>query len=57
MDEQLAITPEEAAKRLSLGRSTVYKLIAAGELPARRLGGRWVIPVRALEVLVNGAAA
>lgn len=57
MDTQLAITPEEAAKRLSIGRSTIYKLIAAGEIPARRLGRRLVVPVRALERLLDEETA
>ena len=33
----------EAASRLGLGRSTLYELIAAGRLRARKLGARTVV--------------
>ena len=31
--DQLLVTPEEAARRLSVGRTTIYELMASGELP------------------------
>jgi len=34
----LLLRAEEAAKLLSLGRSTVFQLLATGELPAVRVG-------------------
>ena len=33
IDDQLLVTPEEAARRLSIGRTTVYELMASGEPP------------------------
>ena len=33
----------EAAERIGVARSTAYELVRAGTIPARRLGGRWVI--------------
>jgi excisionase family DNA binding protein len=30
--DQLLVTPEEAARRLSVGRTTIYELMASGEL-------------------------
>ena len=44
MDKIKAIEPplllraEEAARLVSLGRSTIFKLLASGELPAVRVG-------------------
>jgi len=40
---QLAVSPAEAADLLGVGRSTVYKLIAAKSLIARKAGRRTVI--------------
>jgi len=46
---QLAVSPAEAADLLGVGRSTVYKLIAARTLMARKAGRRTVILVRDIE--------
>jgi excisionase family DNA binding protein len=35
------LTPHEAAEYLSLGIRTIYRLARSGELPARKVGGRW----------------
>jgi excisionase family DNA binding protein len=37
-DMKFAYTPQEVADRLSLDRGTVYRLIAAGRIPAVRIG-------------------
>lgn len=34
------LTPEAAAKKLSVSRSFIYKLIQSGRLPARRIGDK-----------------
>lgn len=58
MDEQrtashhstlLLVRVEEAARLLSLGRSTVYEMIASGELRAVKCGAARRIPVAALQ--------
>jgi excisionase family DNA binding protein len=41
--ERTRITVEEIASRLQLGRLAVYALLEAGEIPAIRLGRRWII--------------
>jgi excisionase family DNA binding protein len=42
--------PHEVAKYLGIGRNTVYRLIASGELEAVRVGGRlWRVPVTGLD--------
>src|SRR5581483_10488869 len=38
----------EAARRLGTSTRTVQRWIAAGRLPARRVGGRWRVPVAEL---------
>lgn len=49
------ITVEEAARRLGIGRSLAYSLIREGSLPHLRLGSRIVVPVSALQRLLEEA--
>lgn len=37
-------TVREVAYLLSLSLSTTYHLISVGEIPAERLGRRWIVP-------------
>lgn len=41
--EPAVYTVEQAAELLGVARSTAYELVRSGRIPARRLGGRWVI--------------
>ena len=54
------LSPDGAAARLNVGRTTIFKLIASGELPSVRIGKLRRIPARALmgyvERLVAGNA-
>jgi excisionase family DNA binding protein len=45
---KLLLTPTEVAQHLSLGRATVYQMIASEELPAVRVGRAIRVPVGAL---------
>jgi excisionase family DNA binding protein len=47
-DDQLLVTPEEAARRLSLGRTTIYELMASGELQSVNVGRCRRVPVSEL---------
>lgn len=47
--EKLAVSTREAAQMLSVSPRTIQNYIAAKLLPARKIGRRTVIPVRALE--------
>jgi excisionase family DNA binding protein len=47
--EVLLLKADALARRLSLGRSTVYELMASGELPTVRIGGSVRVPAAALE--------
>ncbi len=50
-------TVEESAKILGIGRSAAYQAVGTGELPAIRIGRRWLVPVQALEQLLSSAKA
>lgn len=39
-------TVPEVAELLSLSRGSAYAMLRTGEIPAIRLGSRWVIPKR-----------
>jgi excisionase family DNA binding protein len=47
--EHLLLRADEVARRLSLGRATVYLMMASGELPTLRKGRAVRVPARALE--------
>jgi excisionase family DNA binding protein len=51
-DDQLLVTPEEAARRLSVGRTTVYALMASGELQSVNIGRCRRVPLSALRSFV-----
>jgi excisionase family DNA binding protein len=48
----LLLTVPRAALLLGITRAATYRLVASGELPARRLGGRVYIVTAALRELV-----
>ena len=48
-DSRLLLTPERAAERLDVGRTTVYGLLATGELESVRIGRSRRIPAEAVE--------
>ena len=52
---ELAISVEEAARRLGIGRSLAYSMANDGRLPTIRLGRRLMVSVPALRELVAGA--
>jgi excisionase family DNA binding protein len=49
----LLLKVDEAARLLNLGRSTVYLLMAQGELPSVRIRTSRRIPLAALQTWVN----
>jgi excisionase family DNA binding protein len=50
--EPLLVRVEEAARMLSLSRSTIYEMLDSGELPSVRRGTARRIPVAALRAWV-----
>jgi excisionase family DNA binding protein len=53
MMERLLLTVEEAADRLSIGRTKAYELMASGELESVTIGRCRRIPVDALRPFVE----
>ena len=52
-DSQLLVTPEEAARRLSVGRTTVDELMSTGELQSVNIGRCRRVPVSSLTLFVS----
>ncbi|MDQ7908368.1 helix-turn-helix domain-containing protein [Phytohabitans sp. ZYX-F-186] len=48
-------TVHEAARLLSISVSTAYALVRSGDIPAERLGRRWVIPRVRFHAWLDGA--
>lgn len=49
----LTRTVPEAATLLGIGRNAAYEAVRNGEIPAIRIGKRWLVPVAALERLLQ----
>lgn len=52
-DARFLLSIEEAAHRLSIGRSLCYGLVLGGELPSLKLGRRRLVSVAALERFIQ----
>ena len=50
------VSVEEAARRLGIGRNQAYTAAAKGEIPAMRVGKRWLIPAATLARLLGEVA-
>ena len=48
----VAVSPAQAANLLSIGRTNLYALIAAGDIRPVKLGRRTLIPVQQLHELI-----
>ncbi len=55
--EPLLLRATEVASLLNLGRSKVYELMAAGELPVVRIGGIVRVPRSELETWIRSKAS
>ena len=53
--KRMVLSVTEAAELLGISRSLAYDLVARGELPARRFGGRIVVLLRPLQRLLDDA--
>jgi excisionase family DNA binding protein len=51
--EAVTITVDEAATRLRIGRNQAYEAVRRGDIPAIRVGARWLVPTVALERLLS----
>lgn len=57
MTNRLLLRPNEAAELLAVGRSKLYELIAAGEVPSVKIGRSLRVPAAELEQWVTERAA
>lgn len=51
--EKILMRPTEVAQMLSIGKSTIYELLATGEIPSIRIGRSIRIPVKWLNEWVE----
>ena len=54
--EPLAYSIADSIRVSSIGKTKLYALIKAGQLQARRIGGRTLIPAASLRALIEGEA-
>jgi excisionase family DNA binding protein len=55
MDDLL--TTRQLMELLQLDRTTIYRMLNDGRLPALRVGGQWRFPRQSIETLMQGSAA
>ena len=53
MNTQLGVAPIDAARLLGVSRSTIYRIINAGHLRTVKIGRRTIVPVSAINVLLE----
>ena len=53
-EDRLTCTVPEAAKKLGIGLSLAYLSASRGDIPTIRIGGRILVPLKALEKLLAG---
>ena len=53
-NERLTGTVDEAADLLGIGRSLAYEAVRAGQIPAFRVGRRWIVCLTALKKKIEG---
>ncbi len=51
------LTVVESSRRLGITLDTLYRLIYAGRLTARKVGRRWLIPVASVEARLRARKA
>jgi excisionase family DNA binding protein len=54
--ERRALSIEETAKTCGLSRATLYRLISDGKLTTLKIGARRLVPIGAIDALLNGGA-
>ncbi len=51
--DELLVSVEEAARRLGVGRSAMYELLASGQIGRVKVGRRTLVPVQELRSWVD----
>lgn len=49
----LTMTVTDAAKALGISRASAYECVRTGALPALRLGRRIIVPIRAIDTMLE----
>lgn len=52
----LTYTVEEVAALLGIARGVAYESVRSGEIPATRVGRRWLVPRRRFHAWLDGAS-
>ncbi len=52
----IAVSINDAARALGLGRTSIYSLINERKLEARKLGRRTLVTAESIRALIDGAA-
>ena len=53
MENKIIYTAEETSKLLGIGMNKIYELLSNGEIPARRVGRKYLISKKGLEIWLN----
>lgn len=53
----IAYSMSDACRVLSIGRTSLYRLVKEGRIETRKIGGRTLIPAASLRALFEGEAA
>jgi excisionase family DNA binding protein len=53
--EPLTYTVEEVAALLGIARGVAYESVRTGEIPATRVGRRWLVPRRRFHAWLDGS--
>jgi len=53
LDRAVTLTVDETAITLGLSRTATYQAVQTGEIPAIRIGRRWLIPAAAIRQLLQ----
>ena len=53
-EKRRALSPREAERTLGISHATLYRLIKAGRLRTIKLGSRTIIPIDAIDALLDG---
>ncbi|MEM1380883.1 MAG: helix-turn-helix domain-containing protein [Pseudomonadota bacterium] len=51
--EPIALSPTEAARALSVGRTTLYRLINEGKLKTTKIGARTLVLTKCIKALAE----
>lgn len=54
--EPRTITVAQAATVLGISRTTAYECVRAGSIPSLHLGGRIIVPMQAIEAMLERAS-